>query len=446
MQGKLDKQREQVKGLEVALKAAQHKPHPSGIDGGTPLKGEGPMAVNTEKQPPTIDHKVTIYHINSHTTSITTPSPPHSSTQHQAMEVIRWEEGKKWQKKLDLLRNKLSERNKELEVAHKQITSLKETQNRNDREKNMMSAKVKTLQKQVDDAVGNLGGHSTGESRGLTAGGHNIEEIERVVTAMRKVIEKLQVEKEGLKEENEGLKRNSKTWQEKGGGALSALQEENKKLKVNELCTLLPPSLPSLPPLPPSLPPSPPSRLPLSRLPPSLPSPLSTNHDIMLFQAQMELHKMPVGMVTGGVARPSSSKSPYTKIVAENERLRKDLKKEVEKSDRLQLTLSTLQKHHDKLNQEVEGLNKTTPLSASYDLEVKVEVLQAEVEKKTAMLMEVKRHLKEAAERERELKQISTDPHVRQATPTYQSHDISMTSSIIVSVIREVFVSGRRTR
>ncbi len=76
MQGKLDKQREQVKGMEVALKAAQHKPHPSGMDGGTPLKGEGPMAVNTEKQPPTIDHKVTIYHINSHTTSITTPPPP----------------------------------------------------------------------------------------------------------------------------------------------------------------------------------------------------------------------------------------------------------------------------------------------------------------------------------------------------------------------------------
>ena len=43
---------------------------------------------------------------------------------------MRWEEGKKWQKKLDVLRNKLAEKTGEVEAALKQISSLKEMQNR----------------------------------------------------------------------------------------------------------------------------------------------------------------------------------------------------------------------------------------------------------------------------------------------------------------------------
>ena len=42
------------------------------------------------------------------------------------MEVLKWEEGKRWQKKVESLKAKLSDKGKELEVAQKQITSLKE--------------------------------------------------------------------------------------------------------------------------------------------------------------------------------------------------------------------------------------------------------------------------------------------------------------------------------
>ena len=42
------------------------------------------------------------------------------------MEVLKWEEGKRWQKKVDSLKAKLSDKAKELEAAQKQITSLKE--------------------------------------------------------------------------------------------------------------------------------------------------------------------------------------------------------------------------------------------------------------------------------------------------------------------------------
>ena len=46
--------------------------------------------------------------------------------QHQSVEVLKWEESKKWQKKVDTLRAKLSEKHKEMEVVKKQVSSLKE--------------------------------------------------------------------------------------------------------------------------------------------------------------------------------------------------------------------------------------------------------------------------------------------------------------------------------
>ena len=100
--------------------------------------------------------------------------------------------------------------------------------------------------------------------------------------------------------------------------------------------------------------------------------------------------------------------------MAENDRLIKDLKKEVSKNEKLQLSLSTLQLQHNKLEGEVKQLKKSAADISGEDdgQEVKMEELQAELEKKTSMLMEVKKHLKEAALRERELKDISGDPQV----------------------------------
>ena len=44
--------------------------------------------------------------------------------------------------------------------------------------------------------------------------------------------------------------------------------------------------------------------------------------------------------------------------------------------------------------------------------EEQMEVLQAELEKKTHMLLEVKKHLREAAEREQRLQEVAQDPKV----------------------------------
>ena len=48
-------------------------------------------------------------------------------TQHHSAEVLKWEESKRWQKRLEGLRTKLTEKNRELEAAQRQIKALKET-------------------------------------------------------------------------------------------------------------------------------------------------------------------------------------------------------------------------------------------------------------------------------------------------------------------------------
>ena len=47
--------------------------------------------------------------------------------QHHSAEVLKWEESKRWQKRLEGLRTKLTEKNRELEAAQRQIKALKET-------------------------------------------------------------------------------------------------------------------------------------------------------------------------------------------------------------------------------------------------------------------------------------------------------------------------------
>ncbi len=98
--------------------------------------------------------------------------------------------------------------------------------------------------------------------------------------------------------------------------------------------------------------------------------------------------------------------SPYNKLVTENERLKKDLKLELSHMEKLQQSLSATQLTNQKLAEELRNSKSDTSVRSEgsmreKELMVKVEELQAEVEKKTFMLMEVKRHLKELAEKEK---------------------------------------------
>ncbi|NWY42975.1 CE290 protein, partial [Sylvia atricapilla] len=69
-------------------------------------------------------------------------------------EVIRWDEGKKWQIKMEGLRNKLREKEKEADALSKQLNTLKEIYTKIEKEKIALQKKLKTTGVTVDRVVG----------------------------------------------------------------------------------------------------------------------------------------------------------------------------------------------------------------------------------------------------------------------------------------------------
>ncbi|XP_071279412.1 centrosomal protein of 290 kDa isoform X1 [Agelaius tricolor] len=69
-------------------------------------------------------------------------------------EIIRWDEGKKWQIKMEGLRNKLREKEKEADALSKQLNTLKEIYTKSEKEKVALQKKLKTTGVTVDRVVG----------------------------------------------------------------------------------------------------------------------------------------------------------------------------------------------------------------------------------------------------------------------------------------------------
>ncbi|XP_027649962.2 centrosomal protein of 290 kDa isoform X3 [Falco peregrinus] len=69
-------------------------------------------------------------------------------------EIIRWEEGKKWQIRMEGLRNKLREKEKEADALAKQLNTLKEIYTKTEKEKIVLQKKLKTTGVTVDRVVG----------------------------------------------------------------------------------------------------------------------------------------------------------------------------------------------------------------------------------------------------------------------------------------------------
>ncbi|XP_055971464.1 centrosomal protein of 290 kDa [Sorex fumeus] len=69
-------------------------------------------------------------------------------------ELIRWEEGKKWQTKVEGIRNKLKEKEREVYLLTKQLNTLKELFAKADKEKLTLQKKLKTTGMTVDQILG----------------------------------------------------------------------------------------------------------------------------------------------------------------------------------------------------------------------------------------------------------------------------------------------------
>uniref|UniRef100_A0A8C5SRB0 Centrosomal protein 290 n=1 Tax=Laticauda laticaudata TaxID=8630 RepID=A0A8C5SRB0_LATLA len=69
-------------------------------------------------------------------------------------ELIKWEECKKWQTKADGMRNKLKEKEKEIETLNKQLNTMKELFSKAEKEKNTLQKKLKSCNVTVDHVMG----------------------------------------------------------------------------------------------------------------------------------------------------------------------------------------------------------------------------------------------------------------------------------------------------
>ena len=227
----------------------------------------------------------------------------HSSSSSEA--VLKWEESKKWQRKVEGLRSKLADKTKEVESALGHVTSLRESLARSEHEKRLLLDKVKTLQKSISDlermkrdAVPSGGSRGDGvDYHGDQGENHapSLEELQRVISAMRVVVEKLQ-------RENERLRREAATRRKREEGRGGGRAEEGRGGGKGEVDR--------------------------------------------------------GGGTEGGLSKQPTTSSqpqvtPVSKIALENERLRKSLKREMEQSERLSVSLKSAEIQTNRLKEEV---------------------------------------------------------------------------------------------
>lgn len=190
---------------------------------------------------------------------------------------------------------------------------------------------------------------------GTGMGGQSVEDMERVIAAMRRVVERLQVENETLKKQSGKPRPHGE------------LTKENRYLKQE-------------------------------------------------VQRLKQLQTADNRRVQ--VSAPKST----AKLIQENDKLRKDLKKVNEENEKLRMTNCNLQLINEKLNNDIkekddalsevnnkieasftstDGKSKSLVVNKLY--EQKIKSFEKEIQKKNSILKDIKTHLRGAAEREAEL-------------------------------------------
>ncbi|XP_067415947.1 centrosomal protein of 290 kDa [Emydura macquarii macquarii] len=127
-------------------------------------------------------------------------------------EIVRWEEGKKWQARMEGMRNKLKEKEKEMDTLTKQFNTLKELYSKADKEKIVLQKKLKTSGITVDQVVGVRASESEKELEELRKRNIDLEnEIAYVRTQQAlprdSVVEELHLKNRYLQEKLHALER-----------------------------------------------------------------------------------------------------------------------------------------------------------------------------------------------------------------------------------------------
>ncbi|XP_039724921.1 centrosomal protein of 290 kDa isoform X1 [Pteropus medius] len=409
-------------------------------------------------------------------------------------ELIRWEEGKKWQSKIEGIRNKLKEKEGEVYILTKQLNTLKDLFAKADKEKLTLQKKLKTTGMTVNQVMGVRALESEKELEELKM--RNLE-LENDVSYMRthqalprdSVIEDLRLQNRYLQEKLHALEKQCSKdtysgpstseiesddhWQreqelQKENLKLSSenielkfqLEQANKDLPrlknqvrdLKEMCEFLKKgkteverklghvrgsgrSGKTIPELEKTI-----GLMKkvvekvqreneqLKKASGILTSEKMANIELENEKLKAELEKLKVHLGRQLSMHYESKTKGTEKIVAENERLRKELKKETEAAEKLRIAKNNLEILNEKMTVQLEETGKRLQLAESRGpqlegadskswksivvtrmYETKLKELETDIAKKTRSLTDLKQLVRQATEREQKVKKYTED-------------------------------------
>ncbi|KFV98718.1 Centrosomal protein of 290 kDa, partial [Fulmarus glacialis] len=397
-------------------------------------------------------------------------------------EIIRWEEGKKWQIRMEGLRNKLREKEKEADALTKQLNTLKEIYTKTEKEKIALQKKLKTTGVTVDRVVGVRASETEKELEELRK--RNLD-LENEVAHMRtqqaiprdSVVEELHFKNQYLQEKLHALQRqcSRETYSRPSTSGIGSddqyrreqevlkenlrLSSENIELKfqleqankdlprlkdqvgdLKEMCELLKKEKADVERKLGSIRGAGRSGKTVPELEKTIglmkkvvervqrenedlkKAPAVVSNEKLLgleqenerLKSEMEKIKLHLG---GQLSMHYESKTKgMEKVITENERLRKELKKEADSGEKLRIAKSNLEILNEKLTVQLEETIKRLNLAESqFDgadskswksvvvtrmHETKMKEMEMDIAKKTQSITDLKRLLQEATERE----------------------------------------------
>ncbi|NXH77678.1 CE290 protein, partial [Hydrobates tethys] len=397
-------------------------------------------------------------------------------------EIIRWEEGKKWQIRMEGLRNKLREKEKEADALAKQLNTLKEIYTKTEKEKIALQKKLKTTGVTVDRVVGVRASETEKELEELRK--RNLD-LENEVAHMRtqqaiprdSVVEELHFKNQYLQEKLHALQRqcSRETYSRpstSGIGSDDQYRREQEVLKENlrlssenvelrfqleqankdlprlkdqvgdlkEMCELLKKEKADVERKLGSIRGAGRSGKTVPELEKTIglmkkvvervqrenedlkKAPAVVSNEKLLgleqenerLKSEMEKMKLHLG---GQLSMHYESKTKgMEKVITENERLRKELKKEADSGEKLRIAKNNLEILNEKLTVQLEETIKRLNLAESqFDRadskswksivtrmhETKMKEMEMDIAKKTQSITDLKQLLQEATERER---------------------------------------------
>ncbi|XP_046275185.1 centrosomal protein of 290 kDa isoform X1 [Marmota monax] len=428
-------------------------------------------------------------------------------------ELIRWEEGKKWQTKIEGIRNKLKEKEREVYTITKQLNTLKDLFAKADKEKLTLQKKLKTTGMTVDQVMGVRALESEKELEELKK--RNLD-LENDILYMRthqalprdSVVEDLRLQNKYLQEKLHALEQqlSKQEYSKPSTSGIESdehcqkeqeLQKENLKLSsenielkfqleqankdlprlknqvrdLKEMCEFLKKgkfeverklghvrgsgrSGKTIPELEKTI-----GLMKkvvekvqkeneqLKKASGILTSEKMANIELENEKLKAELEKLKIHLGHELSMHYESKTKGTEKIVAENERLRKELKKETEAAEKLRIAKNNLEILNEKMTVQLEETSKRLQIAESRGpqlegadskswksivvtrmYETKLKELEADIAKKNQSITDLKQLVSEATEREQKVKKYNEDleqqieilKHVPEGTETEQ--------------------------